>query len=52
MFEFCRNPRLRVQEYHKAVIKNYVMVYKADESAKAVQMMRSFYGRQDYKKLI
>lgn len=52
MFEFCRNPRLRAQGYHKAVIKNYVMVYKLDERAKAVQVMRFFYGRQDYEKLI
>jgi len=38
--------------YRKAVIKNYVMVCKVDGSARAVLVMRFFYGRQDYEKLI
>lgn len=28
MYELCRDPRLRALEYHKAVIKNYIMVYR------------------------
>jgi len=52
MFEVCRDPRLRVLGYHRAVIKNYVMVYKVDENAKTVNILRFFYGRQDYEKLI
>jgi len=34
--------------YHKAIIKNYVLVYKADEAAKAVIIHRFFYGAQDF----
>ena len=52
MFAFCDDPRLRALGYHKAVIKNYVMVYKVDEAAKAVIVLRFFYGRQNYEKLI
>lgn len=52
MFELCRDPRLRAMGYHKAVIRSYVMVYKVDESTKTVYVLRFFYGRQDYEKLI
>ncbi len=52
LFELCRDPRLRALGYHKAVIKNYVMVYKVDEDARTVNILRFFYGRQDYGKLI
>ncbi len=52
MFELCRDSRLRAMGYHKAVIKNYVMVYKVDENARTVNILRFFYGRQDYEKLI
>lgn len=52
MYELCRGPRLRALEYHKAVIKNYIMVYKVDDAAKTVHILRFFYGRRDYEKLI
>lgn len=52
MYELCHDPRLRALEYHKAVIKNYIMVYRVDETAKTVYILRFFYGRQDYEKLI
>lgn len=52
MYELCRDPRLRALEYRKAVIKNYIMVYKVDEAAKTVHILRFFYGRRDYEKLI
>lgn len=26
MYGFCNDPRLRMMKYHKAVIKNYIMV--------------------------
>lgn len=52
MFEACRSPRLRALGYRKAVIKNYVMVYKIDQAAKTVVILRFFYGRQNYEKLI
>lgn len=52
MYEACHDPYLQTLEYRKAVIHNYIMVYKVDESAKTVNIMRFFHGRQDYGKLI
>lgn len=52
MYELCHDPRLRTLEYHKAVIKNYIMVYKVDEPTKTVYILRFFYGRQDYERLL
>ena len=52
MYGFCSDPHLRILGYHKAVIKNYVMVYKVDEGGRTVHILRLFHGRQDYEKLI
>ena len=52
MFERCHDPRLQVLGYRKAVIKNYVMVYKVDDAKRTVNILRFFYGRQNYEKLI
>ena len=52
MFEMCRDPHLRAMGYRKAVIKNYIMIYKVNESSKTISIMRFFHGRQDYEKLI
>ncbi len=52
MFGFCDDPHLRDLKYHKAVIKNYIMVYAVNEAEKTVNILRFFHGRQDYEKLI
>lgn len=52
MYERCHDVRLEKEGYRKATIKNYVLVYKVDEEAKAVIIHRFFYGAQDYVKLI
>lgn len=52
LYEACHDPHLKKLGYRKAVICNYVMVYKVDEAAKMVHIMRLFHGRQDYTKLI
>ena len=52
MYERCRDTCLKKEAYHKATIKNYVLVYKVDEAAKAVIVYRFFYGAQDYVNLI
>ena len=52
MYGFCDDPHLRDLKYHKAVIKNYIMVYTVDEDAKVVTVLPFFHGRQDYEKLI
>ena len=48
----CYDVRLAKEGYRKATLKNYVLVYKVDEAAKAVVVYRFFYGAQDYVKLI
>ena len=52
MYERCQDRRLGEEGYRKAVIKNYVLVYKISEESKTVSIMRFFYGAQDYTKLI
>ena len=52
MYERCQDGRLRQEGYRKAVIKNYVLVYKINEASKTVSIMRFFYGAQDYTNLI
>jgi len=52
MYERCHDIRLEKEAYHKATIKNYVLVYKVDESSEVVIIYRFFYGAQDYVKLI
>lgn len=52
MYSKCYDNRLEKEGYRKAVIKNYILVYKVDESAKTVSILRFFYGAQDYAKLI
>lgn len=52
MYERCHDVCLEKEAYHKATIKNYVLVYKVDESAKVVIIYRFFYGAQNYVKLI
>lgn len=52
MYEQCRDPQLRALGYRKAIIKNYVMIYRVDDDKKVVYILRFFYGRRDYEKLI
>lgn len=52
MYERCHDAHLEKEVYRRATIKNYILVYKVDESAKIVMIHRFFYGAQDYVKLI
>ena len=52
MYSKCYDSRLEKEGYRKAVIKNYILVYKVGESAKTVSILRYFYGAQNYTKLI
>jgi toxin ParE1/3/4 len=52
MYERCQDKRLEKEGYRKAVIKNYLLVYKVNEVSQTVSIMRFFYGAQDYLKLI
>lgn len=52
MYEACQDIYLKERGYRKAVIHNYIMVYRVDEQSKTVNILRLFHGRQDYLKLI
>jgi len=52
MYAQCHNPKLQKEGYRRAVIKNYILVFKVNEEAKRVVVHRFFYGRQDYIRLI
>jgi len=52
MYERCQDRRLGKEGYRKAVIKNYVLVYKINEASQTISIMRFFYCTQDYMKLI
>lgn len=52
IYEKCQDKRLGKEGYRKALIKNYMLIYKIDEDSKTASIMRFFYGAQDYIKLI
>ena len=52
LYEACREPRLAERGYRKAVIRNYIMVYRVDEDARTVHILRYFHGYQDYEALL
>jgi toxin ParE1/3/4 len=44
--------RLEKEGYRKALIKNYLLVFKIDETEKVVTVYRFFYGAMDYFNLL
>ena len=50
--ECCRLPRLAEKGYRKAVIDHYILIYRPEEERGAVFVLRFFYGRQDYEKML
>lgn len=52
MYEACRDARLHSLGYRKAVIGNFVLVYRPVEAEKTVYVLRFFYGGRDYEKLL
>ena len=40
MYPQCIDIRLEKEGYRKAVIKNYILIYKVDESTRTVNVMR------------
>jgi len=52
LYEQCRDLRLQKEGYRRAVIKNYILIYKVLEPEKEVVIYRFFYGRQEYLRLI
>lgn len=52
MYELCYDKLLKKEAYRKVVIKNYLLIYTVDENSKIINIMRFFYGAQDYINLI
>ena len=52
MYEKCRAPRLARKGYRRAVIQNYVLIYRVDESSNTVYILRVFYGARDYEQFL
>ena len=48
MCPLCMESPMRELGYRKLIIKNYVVVYGISEQEKVVNIVRIFYGRQDY----
>jgi len=42
LYEKCRDVKLLNEDYRRAVVKNYVLVYKVDEETKTVIVHRFF----------
>ena len=52
LYERCGNERLASRGYRRAVINHYVMIYRIEEEAKTVYVLRFFYGPRDYEKYL
>jgi plasmid stabilization system protein ParE len=50
--ELSRDSRLRAEGYRRAVIKNYIMLYKVFDDREEVIVYRFLFGGRDYAKLI
>lgn len=51
-FEVCRDERLKSLGYHKAVVGNYILVFRPDEATQTVYVLRFFYGGRDYETIL
>ena len=52
LFALCDDARLQREGYRKAVIKNYLVLYRIDEEKKAVYVVRVVYGPRNYPELL
>lgn len=52
MYAKCRDKHLEVEGYRKAIINNYILIFKVDETSSTVNGLRVFYGARDYGKLL
>jgi len=52
MYEQCRDPKLQKEGYRRAIINNYILIYKINDEAKMIIVHRFFYGKQNYALLI
>ncbi len=47
IYPLCAEP-LDIMGYRKIIIKNYIVIYWVDEQKQTVNLLRCFYGKQDY----
>lgn len=53
MYPLCSNLRLQEEGYHMFLFKNnFIALYLINEDNKIVTIMRIFYAKRDYEKLI
>jgi plasmid stabilization system protein ParE len=52
MYSFCNDEQLRKKDYHKVLLKNYIMVYRVSDDKESVIVLRVFYGRMNYLRLL
>jgi len=52
MFAQCNDPGLAFRGYRRALVKNYLIVYKVDEEKRLVHIHRVFHGTRNYVELI
>ena len=52
MYSYCNDNRLREKEYRKIHLRNYIMVYRVSDNEESIIVLRVFYGRMDYLKLL
>jgi toxin ParE1/3/4 len=53
MFPLCSNDRLQNEGYHRVLInKNFIALFLIDDENKKVTIMRIFYAKRNYEKLI
>jgi plasmid stabilization system protein ParE len=52
IYEACRDQWLKQEGYRRAVVKNYIVVYKIHEENKEVHVHAIFHGSQNYIDLI
>jgi len=52
MYSVCHDPRLHREGYRRALVKNYVVVFKIHDDINEVHVHAIFHGSQDYVNLI
>jgi addiction module RelE/StbE family toxin len=52
LYGYCSDEYLRAKGYRKIVIKNYLVLYRINESEKIVYIVRIVYGSRDYANLL
>ena len=50
MFSECEDKYLKRKGYRKALIHNYLLIFRIDGTARRVYVLRFFYAGQDYVK--